>query len=131
MKGFVDDIEGLTDKNKDFRRVLYTGKHVQLVLMSIRKGDEIGEEVHEDRDQFFRVESGKGAVVIDDETTKIRAGDGIIVPAGAKHNVINTGKKRLKLYTLYGPPEHKDGIVEKTKEEAEENEEHFDGTTTE
>ena len=131
MLGFVDDIEGLTDKNKDFRRVLYTGKHVQLVLMSIRKGDEIGEEVHEDRDQFFRVESGKGAVVIDDETTKIRAGDGIIVPAGAKHNVINTGKKRLKLYTLYGPPEHKDGIVEKTKEEAEENEEHFDGTTTE
>ena len=131
MLGFVDDIEGLTDKNKDFRRVLYTGKHVQLVVMSIRKGDEIGEEVHEDRDQFFRVESGKGAVVIDDETTKIRAGDGIIVPAGAKHNVINTGKKRLKLYTLYGPPEHKDGIVEKTKEEAEENEEHFDGTTTE
>jgi mannose-6-phosphate isomerase-like protein (cupin superfamily) len=131
MKGFVDDIEGLTDKNKDFRRVLYTGKHVQLVLMSIRKGDEIGEEVHEDRDQFFRVESGKGAVVIDDETTKIRAGDGIIVPAGAKHNLINTGKKRLKLYTLYGPPEHKDGIVEKTKEEAEKTEEHFDGTTTE
>jgi len=131
MKGFVDDIEGLTDKNKDFRRVLYTGKHVQLVLMSIRKGDEIGEEVHEDRDQFFRVESGKGAVVIDDETTKIRAGDGIIVPAGAKHNVINTGKKRLKLYTIYGPPEHKDGIVEKTKEEAEKTEEHFDGTTTE
>ena len=131
MLGFVDDIEGLTDKNKDFRRVLYTGKHVQLVLMSIRKGDEIGEEVHEDRDQFFRVESGKGAVVIDDETTKIRAGDGIIVPAGAKHNVINTGKKRLKLYTLYGPPEHKDGIVEKTKEEAEKTEEHFDGTTTE
>ena len=131
MLGFVDDIEGLTDKNKDFRRVLYTGKHVQLVVMSIRKGDEIGEEVHEDRDQFFRVESGKGAVVIDDETTKIRAGDGIIVPAGAKHNVINTGKKRLKLYTLYGPPEHKDGIVEKTKEEAEKTEEHFDGTTTE
>ena len=131
MKGFVDDIEGLTDKNKDFRRVLYTGKHVQLVLMSIRKGDEIGEEVHEDRDQFFRVESGKGEVVIDDESTKIRAGDGIIVPAGAKHNVINTGKKRLKLYTLYGPPEHKDGIVEKTKAEAEATEEHFDGTTTE
>ena len=131
MLGFVDDIEGLTDKNKDFRRVLYTGKHVQLVVMSIRKGDEIGEEVHEDRDQFFRVESGKGAVVIDDETTKIRAGDGIIVPAGAKHNVINTGKKRLKLYTIYGPPEHKDGIVEKTKEEAEKTEEHFDGTTTE
>jgi mannose-6-phosphate isomerase-like protein (cupin superfamily) len=131
MKGFVDDIEGLTDKNKDFRRVLYTGKHMQLVLMSIRKGDEIGEEVHEDRDQFFRVETGKGEVVIDGESNKIRAGDGIIVPAGAKHNVINTGKKRLKLYTLYGPPEHKDGIVEKTKADAEATEEHFDGTTTE
>ena len=131
MLGFVDDIEGLTDKNKDFRRVLYTGKHVQLVVMSIRKGDEIGEEVHEDRDQFFRVESGKGQVVIDGESTKIRAGDGIIVPAGARHNLINTGKKRLKLYTIYGPPEHKDGIVEKTKAEAEKTEEHFDGTTTE
>jgi mannose-6-phosphate isomerase-like protein (cupin superfamily) len=131
MLGFVDDIEGLTDKNKDFRRVLYTGKHVQLVVMSIRKGDEIGEEVHEDRDQFFRVESGKGQVVIDGESTKIRPGDGIIVPAGAKHNVINTGKKRLKLYTIYGPPEHKDGIVEKTKAEAEATEEHFDGKTTE
>ena len=131
MKGFVDDIEGLTDKNKDFRRVLYTGKHVQLVVMSIRKGDEIGEEIHEDRDQFFRVESGKGQVVIDGESTKIRPGDGIIVPAGARHNVINTGKKRLKLYTIYGPPEHKDGIVEKTKAEAEATEEHFDGKTTE
>jgi Mannose-6-phosphate isomerase len=131
MLGFVDDIEGLTDKNKDFRRVLYTGKHVQLVVMSIRKGDEIGEEIHEDRDQFFRVESGKGQVVIDGESTKIRPGDGIIVPAGAKHNVINTGKKRLKLYTIYGPPEHKDGIVEKTKAEAEATEEHFDGKTTE
>jgi len=131
MLGFVDDIEGLTDKNKDFRRVLYTGKHVQLVVMSIRKGDEIGEEIHEDRDQFFRVESGKGQVVIDGESTKIRPGDGIIVPAGARHNVINTGKKRLKLYTIYGPPEHKDGIVEKTKAEAEATEEHFDGKTTE
>lgn len=131
MKGFVDDIEGLTEKNKDFRRVLYTGKHVQLVVMSIRKGDEIGEEVHEDRDQFFRVETGKGEVVIDGESSKIRSGDGIIVPAGARHNVINTGKKRLKLYTIYGPPEHKDGIVEKTKADAEATEEHFDGTTTE
>ena len=131
MKGYHDDIEQQTTGNDDFRRVLYTGKNLQLVLMSLPPGCDIGAEVHEDRDQFFRVESGKGAVVIDDETTKIRAGDGIIVPAGAKHNVINTGKKRLKLYTIYGPPEHKDGIVEKTKEEAEENEEHFDGTTTE
>jgi mannose-6-phosphate isomerase-like protein (cupin superfamily) len=131
MKGYVEDIEGLTSSNKDFRRVLYTGKHVQLVVMSIRKNDEIGEEVHEDRDQFFRVEKGKGEVVIDGESTKIRAGDGIIVPAGARHNIINTGSKRLKLYTIYGPPEHKDGVVERTKAEAEATEEHFDGVTTE
>ena len=131
MKGYVEDIEGVTSSNKDFRRVLYTGKHVQLVVMSIRKNDEIGEEVHEDRDQFFRVEKGKGEVVIDGESTKIRAGDGIIVPAGARHNVINTGSKRLKLYTIYGPPEHKDGVVERTKAEAEATEEHFDGATTE
>ena len=131
MKGYVEDIEETTSGNKDFRRVLYTGKHVQLVVMSIRKNDEIGEEVHEDRDQFFRVEKGKGEVVIDGDRTKIRAGDGIVVPAGARHNVINTGSKRLKLYTIYGPPEHKDGVVERTKEEAEATEEHFDGTTTE
>jgi len=131
MTGFVDDIEGMTEKNKDFRRVLYTSEHLQLVLMSIRKGDDIGEEVHQDRDQFFRVERGKGEVVIDDQRQKIRPGDAVIVPAGAKHNVINTGKKSLKLYTLYGPPEHKDGIVEHSKAEAEAVEEHFDGTTTE
>ena len=131
MKGFVENIEDLTESNKDFRRVLYTGKHMQLVLMSIRKGEEIGEEVHEDRDQFFRVEKGKGEVVIDGERHKIRADDAILVPAGARHNVINTGEKSLKLYTLYGPPEHKDGIVRHTKKEAEEVEEHFDGVTTE
>lgn len=131
MNGFVDDIEGMTENNKDFRRVLYTAKHLQLVLMSIRKGDEIGEEVHEDRDQFFRVERGKGEVVIDDQRHKISAGDAVIVPAGARHNVINRGKKSLKLYTLYAPPEHKDGIVEHTKADAEKTEEHFDGTTTE
>src|SRR4029078_7093247 len=130
MKGFVYDIEGITSGNKDFRRVLYTGKHVQLVVMAIRKNDEIGEEVHNDRDQFFRVEEGKGEVVIDGERTKIRPGDGIVVPAGARHNVINTGSKRLRLYTIYGPPEHKDGVVQRTKAEAE-TEEHFDGTTTE
>jgi len=130
MKGFVDDIEGITSGNKDFRRVLYTGKHVQLVVMAIRKNDEIGEEVHNDRDQFFRVEEGKGEVVIDGERTKIRPGDGIVVPAGARHNVINTGSKRLRLYTIYGPPEHKDGLVQRTKEEAE-TAQHFDGTTTE
>lgn len=131
MKGYVEDIEGITSGNKDFRRVLYTGKHVQLVVMSISKNEEIGEEVHADRDQFFRVEKGKGEVVIDGETTKIRGGDGIVVPAGARHNIINTGSKRLRLYTIYGPPEHKDGLLERTKAEAEATEEHFDGTTTE
>ena len=131
MKGFVEDIEELTESNKNFRKVLYTGHHLQLVVMSIKKGSEIGEEVHEDRDQFFRIEKGKGEVLIDGETHKIRSGDAIIVPAGARHNVINTGNKALKVYTVYAPPEHLDGIVRKTKQEASENEEHFDGKTTE
>ena len=131
MNGFVDNIEDLTLGNKDFRRVVYTGKYAQLVLMSLRKGEEIGEEVHEDRDQVFRVETGKGEVVIDGERHKIRRDDAIVVPAGARHNVINTGDKSLKLYTLYGPPEHKDGTVHHTKADAEEQEEHFDGATTE
>ena len=131
MNGFVGDIEGQTEDNRDFRHVLYTGKHVQLVVMALKKGEEIGEEVHEDRDQFFRIEKGKGEVVIDGDRHKIGAGDGIVVPAGARHNIINTGSKRLRLYTLYGPPEHRDGILERTKAEAEATEEHFDGTTTE
>ena len=131
MKGFVDDIDRLTVENKDFRRVLYTGKHLQLVLMALRPGEEIGEEVHDDHDQFFRIEKGEGEVWIDGQRTKIKADDAIIVPAGARHNVINTGDKKLKLYTVYGPPDHKDGIVRSTKGEAEASEEHFDGTTTE
>ncbi|WP_312217578.1 cupin domain-containing protein [Brevundimonas sp.] len=131
MKGFVDDIDRLTVENKDFRRVLYTGKHLQLVLMALRPGEEIGEEVHDDHDQFFRIEKGEGEVWIDGQRTKIKADDAIIVPAGARHNVMNTGDKKLKLYTVYGPPDHKDGIVRATKAEAEATEEHFDGATTE
>lgn len=131
MKGFVADIEELTESNKDFRRVLYTGKHLQLVLMCLKTGEAIGEEVHPDHDQFFRVEKGKGEVWIDGKCTKIRGDDAIVVPAGAKHNVINTGDKALKLYTIYGPPDHKDGIVRATKAAAEAAEEHFDGVTTE
>ncbi|WP_313015602.1 cupin domain-containing protein [Brevundimonas sp.] len=131
MRGFVDDIDRLTVENKDFRRVLYTGKHLQLVLMALRPGEEIGEEVHDDHDQFFRIEKGEGEVWIDGQRTKIKADDAIIVPAGARHNVINTGDKKLKLYTVYGPPDHKDGIVRATKAEAEATEEHFDGATTE
>jgi len=131
MKGFVDDIEDLTESNKDFRRVLYTGKHLQLVLMTLQPGEEIGEEVHDTHDQFFRFEKGKGQVVIDGKSHKIKADYGVIVPAGARHNVINTGDKPLKLYTLYGPPEHRDGVVRATKAEAQASEEHFDGVLTE
>jgi mannose-6-phosphate isomerase-like protein (cupin superfamily) len=131
MNGFVKDIEELTEANSDFRRVLYTGQHLQLVLMALKPGEEIGEEVHANRDQFFRVEKGKGEVVIDGNRSRIESDDAILVPAGARHNVINTGDKPLMLYTLYGPPEHKDGIVRATKAEAEASEEHFDGKTTE
>ncbi len=131
MKGFVEDIEELTKANGDFRRVVYTGKHLQLVLMALDAGEEIGEEVHEDHDQFFRVEKGKGEVWIDGVRTKIKGDDAIIVPAGARHNVVNSGDKPLKLYTIYGPPEHRDGVVHKTKAIAEAGEEHFDGATSE
>lgn len=131
MKGFVDDIEKLTEENTDFRRVLYTGKNMQLVLMSLKPGEEIGEEVHDDRDQFFRVEMGKGEVLIDGKRHAVEADDAIIVPAGARHNVVNKGTEPLRLYTLYAPPEHKDGTVHVTKAEADADDEHFDGKTTE
>ena len=131
MQGFVADIEKLTVENTDFRRVLYTGKYLQLVLMTLQPGDEIGAEVHEDRDQFFRIESGSGEVRIDGKATAIKDDDAVIVPAGARHNVVNTGDRPLTLYTLYGPPEHRDGVVHRTKAEADASEEHFDGKTTE
>ena len=131
MKGFIEDIEKLTEENTDFRRVLYTGKNIQLVLMSLKPGEEIGEEVHDDRDQFFRVEQGTGEVMIDDVRTPVKSDDAIIVPAGAKHNVVNNGTEPLRLYTIYGPPEHKEGTVRATKAEADAREEHFDGKTTE
>ena len=131
MKGFVADIQALTEKNSDFRHVLYTGKHLQLVLMALKPGEEIGEEVHEDRDQFFRVEKGEGEIVIDGNRSKIKTEDAMIVPAGAKHNVVNTGDKPLQLYTIYAPPEHRDGVVRATKADAAASEEHFDGKTTE
>ena len=133
MEGYVDNIEKRTKENDDFRRVLYTGKHMQLVLMTLQPGEDIGEEVHEDGDQFFRIEKGKGAVEIDGVAHAVEDDDAIIVPAGARHNVINSGEKPLKLYTLYAPPEHKDGVVQATKAEAEARHEaeQFDGTTTE
>jgi len=131
VKGFVDDIEEMTEENSDFRRVLYTGKELQLVLMSIEPGDDIGEEIHPDRDQFFRIEKGKGEAVIDGRRTKVEGDFAILVPAGAKHNIRNTGDKPMKLYTLYGPPEHADGTVHATKADAIASREHFAGVTTE
>ena len=115
MKGFVADIERLTEGNSDFRRVLYTGKHLQLVLMTIQPGEEIGEEVHEDHDQFFRIETGEGEILIDGNRSKIKSEDAMIVPAGARHNLVNTGDKPLQLYTIYAPPEHRYGTVHVTK----------------
>jgi len=131
VKGYHDDIEKQTTGNSDFRRVLYTGGHLQLVLMSLPPGCDIGAEVHEDRDQFFRFEEGSGQVDIDENTYDVSDGSGIIVPAGARHNVRNTGAEPLKLYTLYGPPEHLDGLVKATKAEAEAAHEEWDGKTTE
>lgn len=131
MRGFVDDIEDMTGQNSDFRRVLYTGKQLQLVLMSLQPGEDIGEEVHPDRDQFFRVEAGNGEVWIDGHKTKIKSDFAIVVPSGARHNVKNTGDEPLKLYTLYGPPEHADGTVHATKADAMASKEHFAGQTTE
>src|SRR5688572_29897672 len=131
MKGYIDDIEDRTEENRDFRRVLYTGKHVQLVLMSLQPGEDIGEETHTDVDQFFRVEKGEGEVLIDGRMTKIERDMAIIVPAGARHNIRNSGTTPLKLYTIYGPPNHADGTVHATKAEAEASEEHFEGVTTE
>lgn len=131
MQGFVDDIEKLTEDNDDFRRVLYTGKNLQLVLMALKPGEEIGEEVHNDGDQFFRVEKGKGEIVIDGTASRIKSDFAMIVPAGARHNVRNTGDKVLRLYTLYAPPEHRDRTIHATKADAAASGEHFDGKTTE
>ncbi|MDK2889574.1 MAG: hypothetical protein PWR21_205 [Methanoculleus sp.] len=131
-KGFATDIETETVKNTDFRRVLYTGKFSQLVLMRLKPGEEIGAEVHDDVDQFFRFEEGEGVVVIDGVEHAVKDGSAVIVPNGANHNVINTSKTAdLKLYTIYSPPEHQDKVVAKTREEAMAHEEHFDGKTTE
>ncbi len=130
MKGYITDIEKQTEDNNNFRRVLYTAKNSQLVVMSVQPGDEIGEEVH-DLDQFIRIEEGKGKAILNDVEHEIEDDHAVVIPAGVKHNVLNTGDKPLKLYTVYSPPEHRDGVVHKTREEAMEDEEHFDGNTTE
>ena len=132
MKGFRDNIEKSTTENNNFRKVLYTGKSCQLVLMSLKPKEEIGLETHPDNDQFFRFEQGEGKCIIDGNEYIVGDGVAVIVPAGAKHNVINTSaSKELKMYTLYSPPHHRDGILRKTKKEAEDNEADFDGRTTE
>ncbi|HBM45482.1 MAG: hypothetical protein UT05_C0009G0041 [Parcubacteria group bacterium GW2011_GWF2_38_76] len=131
MKGYVSNIEKETLENDNFRKVLYTGKNSQLVLMSLLPKEEIGEEVHA-LDQFLRIESGHGVAIIDDVSHDISDGFAIVIPAGAKHNIINTSDRdKMNLYTVYSPAEHKDGVIRKTKADAEAEEEHFDGVTTE
>ncbi len=132
MKGFDINLEKETRANTDYRRVLYTGKNSQLVLMCLQIGEEIGMEVHPDRDQFFRFETGEGKVVIDGAEHKVKDGSGVIVPAGARHNVVNTSKRALlKLYTIYSPPEHQDKVVRHTKADAEAEPEEYDGKASE
>ncbi|HEX8270795.1 MAG TPA: cupin domain-containing protein [Flavobacterium sp.] len=131
MKGYNINLEKETLANNNFRRVLYTAKNSQLVLMSLKPNEDIGAEIHEHNDQFLRFEAGQGKVIVDDTEYKVGDGDVVIVPAGAKHNVINTSDTDpLKLYTVYSPPDHKDGLVHKTKADAE-NDIEFDGETTE
>lgn len=131
MKGYITNIEDDTLKNEDFRRVLYTGKNSQLVLMSLRPKEEIGEETHT-LDQFIRVEAGDGVAILDGVKHQISDGAAVVIPAGTKHNVVNdSATGELKLYTLYSPPEHRDGTIHKTKADALAHEEHFDGKTTE
>jgi mannose-6-phosphate isomerase-like protein (cupin superfamily) len=132
MKGFNSNVEQDTLDNTNFRKVLYTGKHSQLVLMSLKPNEEIGLETHPENDQFLRFEGGKGKVFIDDNEYSVKDGDAVIVPAGAKHNVVNVSdSEELKIYTIYSPPHHKDGIVQATKKQAQESDEEFDGETTE
>jgi len=132
MKGFRANIENETLENENFRKVLYTSKHSQLVLMSLRPGEEIGMEVHPDNDQFFRFEKGQGRAEIDGNEYELKDGVAVVVPAGARHNIINTSDSEdLKLYTIYSPAHHKDGVVRATKEEAEDDSPEFDGITTE
>lgn len=131
-KGYKDNIEKLTIENENFRRVLYSSEHMQLVLMTLQPREEIGQEIHQENDQFFRFESGEGKVIVGETKYDVSDGDVVIIPAGTSHNVVNTSNlDLLKMYTIYAPAHHKDGIIRKTKEEAEKNEVDFDGITTE
>ena len=131
MKGFKGNIETQTLENENFRKVLYTGEHLQLVLMSLLPGEEIGEEIHLNNDQFFRFESGSGKCIVDENEYRINEGDVVVVPAGAMHNVINNGSTAIKMYTIYGPPNHRDRTIRATKESADRKDEIFDGKTSE
>jgi mannose-6-phosphate isomerase-like protein (cupin superfamily) len=130
MKGYLGDIEKITKENENFRKVLYTSSSSQLVVMSLKPGEDIGEEVHE-LDQFIRVEEGEGMAILDGVSHDIHDDWAVVIPRGTRHNIVNTGKESMKLYTIYSPPEHRDGVVHKTKEEAMADKEHFDGKTTE
>ncbi|MFH0878052.1 MAG: cupin domain-containing protein [Candidatus Omnitrophota bacterium] len=130
MKGFVINIEKAAKENKDFRQVLYTAKNSQLVVMSLKPGEDIGEEVH-GLDQFIRIEEGRGKAVLNGIMHEISDGFAVVIPAGTKHNILNGQDSEMKIYTVYSPPNHRDGVAHKTKEEAERDEEHFDGKTTE
>jgi mannose-6-phosphate isomerase-like protein (cupin superfamily) len=129
--GFIESIEDRTAANSDYRRVIYTAQHLQLVLMSLGAGEEIGEEVHEESDQFFRVETGSGEVLMNGIATAIKGGYAIVIPAGVRHNIRNTGHTPLQMYTLYAPPHHADATVHATRADANAAEEHFAGKTTE
>ena len=124
MNGFIDDIEKLTKENNFFRKVLFTGKYSQLVVMSLKPGEEIGLEVHNNVDQFFRVDEGEGEITIDGKKSQIKDGFAVVVPAGSEHNIVNTGDTDLKLYTIYSPSNHPDGTIHKTYQEAMKAEEH-------
>ena len=132
MKGYKTNIEAVAVENNNFRKVLYTSKHSQLVIMSLKPKEEIGEEIHAKNDQFFRIESGKGICIIDGNEYELNAGDAVVIPAGARHNLLNRDDTlELKMYTIYSPAHHKDGITRRTKKEAETDGPEFDGVTTE
>jgi mannose-6-phosphate isomerase-like protein (cupin superfamily) len=130
MKGYIDNIESIAIKNENFRQVLYTAKNCQLVIMALKPSEDIGMEVHQ-LDQFFRIEEGNGESILDGVHTKIKAGFAVLIPAGTQHNIVNSGSVPMKLYSLYSPPNHRDGVVHQTKAIAEADDEHFDGKTTE
>lgn len=130
MKGYVQNIESVSVENEEFRQVIYTAKNCQLVVMALKPNEEIGAEVHK-LDQFFRVEEGTGETVLDGVRSEISAGFAVLIPAGINHNIINTGSVPMKLYTIYSPPNHRDGVVHHTRVDAEKDNEHFDGKTTE